>query len=97
MIARIRTYGQVAKALRGLRLEPELAPLPVKGDRLFREGKDVGVITSAQRSAALGGVFALGYIRREANAVGTELTVRTAAGESSARVVELPFQSGEKN
>ncbi len=34
VIARIRTYGQVAKALRGLRPEGELKALPKKGTRL---------------------------------------------------------------
>ena len=92
VIARIRTYGQVAKALRGLRLSDEMGILPVKGDRLFRDGKDVGFVTSANRSPAFGGVLAMGYVRREANAVGTELTVRTAIAESRARVIELPFR-----
>ena len=35
--------------------------------------------------------LALGYVRREANQIGAELTLRTAEGESPARIVELPF------
>ena len=97
VIARIRTYGQVAKALRGLRLADDLATLPVKGDRLVKDGKDVGLITSAKRSPTFGGVLALGYVRREANGIGTELTLRTAVGESLARVVELPFRALQHN
>jgi hypothetical protein len=31
------------------------------------------------------------YVRREANQIGNELILRTAAGESPAKIVELPF------
>jgi hypothetical protein len=30
-------------------------------------------------------------VRREANQIGNELTLRTAAGESAVEIVELPF------
>lgn len=91
VIARIRTYGQVAKALRGLRLADDLKSLPAKGDKLFRDQKEVGYITSAVFSPALKANIALGYVRREANQMGAELTLRTSSGESRAKVVELPF------
>ena len=92
VIARIRTYGQVARALRGLRLADGLSPLPVKGDRLFHEGREVGVLTSVLASPARRANLALGYVRKEANAVGAGLVLRSAAGESPVRVVSLPFQ-----
>ncbi|MGI8967080.1 MAG: aminomethyltransferase family protein [Limisphaerales bacterium] len=94
VIARIRTYGQVAKALRGLRLADDLKVLPRKGDKLFLGEKEIGYITSAVASPRFRANIALGYIRREANKIGTELTLRTAADESSARIVELPFSVG---
>jgi folate-binding protein YgfZ len=91
VIARIRTYGQVAKALRGLRLADDLKELPVRSDKLFRDGKEVGYITSALASPALKKNIALGYVRKEANQIGTELTLKTAHGESAAEIVGLPF------
>ena len=91
VIARIRTYGQVAKSLRGLRLADDLAKLPVKGDKLFKQDKEVGFITSAATSPRLNAKLALGYVRREANETGAELTLRTAEGPSVARIVPLPF------
>ncbi len=91
VIARIRTYGQVAKALRALRLADDLKTLPVKGDKLFRDGKEVGFITSALASPALKTNIALCYVRKEANEIGTELILRTVDAESVVRVVELPF------
>src|SRR5205823_13062557 len=47
VIARVRTYGQVAKALRRLRLADGLHELPRKGDKLFHGTKEAGYITSA--------------------------------------------------
>jgi folate-binding protein YgfZ len=91
VINRIHTLGHVNKELRGLRLADELKELPVKGDKLFHAGKEVGYVTSALKSPALKANIALGYVRRETNQVGTELTLRTADGESTAIVLELPF------
>ncbi len=48
-------------------------------------------MTSAVKSPSLNANIALGYVRREANQIGNELTLRTAAGESPAKIVELPF------
>jgi folate-binding protein YgfZ len=94
VINRIHSFGHVNKELRGLHLaDPASAglPLPKRGDKLFRDGKEAGYVTSAVKSPLLNVDIALGYVRREANQIGTELTLRTAAGESSARIVELPF------
>ncbi len=94
VIARLRTYGQVARALRGLRLDDELGSLPVPGDRLVKDGKEVGFITSAIASPTFQAYIALGYVRRESNQVGTELTLHTSAGASRATIVPLPFALG---
>jgi folate-binding protein YgfZ len=91
IIARIRTYGQVAKALRGLRFRGGAGALPQKGDKLVLAGKEVGYVASAIHSPTLNAPIGLGYVRREHNAIGTELTARTAAGEMPATIVELPF------
>ncbi len=91
VIARIRTYGQVARALRGLRLDPQLTTLPVRGDKLLLAEREVGTITSAIHSPTLGIPIALGYVRREANTVGTALRLRALGGYYSAEIVALPF------
>jgi folate-binding protein YgfZ len=93
VIARIRTYGQVAKALRGLRLANSLTELPRKGDKLFFNEKEVGYLCSAIHSPALNANIGMGYVRREHNDIGTELKLRSAAGESVATIVSLPFVS----
>ena len=91
VIARIRTYGQVAKALRGLRLADGLKMLPMKGDKLFLGEKEIGYITSAIASPTFKTNVALGYVRREGNKIGTDLILRTQDGDSAVNIVELPF------
>ncbi|HWD21283.1 MAG TPA: aminomethyltransferase family protein [Verrucomicrobiae bacterium] len=91
VIARIRTYGQVAKTLRGLTLSS--AALPARGARLWRNDKEVGYITSATESPKLKAPIALGYVRREANAIGTDLQVEIAGEKVAARVATLPFEA----
>ncbi|HWF18889.1 MAG TPA: aminomethyltransferase family protein [Verrucomicrobiae bacterium] len=91
VIARIRTYGQVAKSLRGLRLSDDLKTLPAKGDKLFHDGKEVGFITSAVHSPSLRANIAIGYVRKESNTLGTQLKLHTAQGESAAEIVPIPF------
>jgi folate-binding protein YgfZ len=92
VIARVRTYGQVAKSLRGLRLADDLKTLPAHGDKLFHEGKEVGYVTSALASPTFKANIALGYVRKETNQVGVSLTLRMATGESGVRIVEPPFK-----
>ncbi|HWN96535.1 MAG TPA: aminomethyltransferase family protein [Methylomirabilota bacterium] len=89
VIARIRTYGQVAKALRGLRFA-DGKELPHKGDKLAVGEKDVGYVCSAIHSPALNANIGFGYVRREHNNVGTELIVRSQ-GSNSATIVPTPF------
>jgi folate-binding protein YgfZ len=91
VIARIRTYGQVAKSLRGLRSADDLKTLPVKGDKLFHDGKEVGFVTSAVKSPSLNATIALGYVRKESNQPGTKLVLRTAQGDGVAEIVPTPF------
>lgn len=80
VIARIRTYGQVAKALRLLKLPSDLQELPARGEKLFKNGKEVGYITSATLSPKHGGKVALGYVRKEANSPGESLQLGSADG-----------------
>jgi len=91
VINRIHSVGHVNRELRGLRLADDLKPLPIKGDKLFKEDKEVGYITSAVVSSTLKASIALGYVRREAGGVGAELMIRDSAGECSVKIVGLPF------
>ena len=90
VIARIRTYGQVAKALRGLRLADDLKRCPSKGTNCFTTAKKPATSPAPGFAGAQGNI-ALGYVRKEANQIGTEFTPRNEyAGDSL--VAPLPFQ-----
>ena len=91
VINRIHSIGHVNRELVGLRLADDLKTLAVRGDKLFKNGKEVGCLTSAVFSPALKTNIALSYVRREANALGTELELHSNGNESRARVVDLPF------
>lgn len=88
-VARVKYRGHVNRALSGLVVEGDR--VPEVGARVVAAGADVGRVTSAARSIALGRPIALGYVRREHFAPGTAVTIADAAGEQPARVSELPF------
>src|SRR4029077_8582731 len=91
VVARVKYRGHVNRALSGLALDGDRVPAP--GALLVSDGddKEIGRITSAVRSIALGRPIALGYVRREHFAPGTAVTVRDGDANVSARVAELPF------
>lgn len=89
VIARIRTYGQVAKSLRGLVLPGDLRELPARGTKLFLGDREAGFITSAIASPTFQKNIALSYVRREHNEPGTLLQVGDK--KAPATVVALPF------
>lgn len=91
-IARLRTYGQVAKALRGLRLLEPSGILPSRGATVSAGGRGVGSVASAFFSPAWGTRLAMGYLRREHNTPGAKVTVSLPDGSEAAAVVtRLPF------
>ena len=91
VINRIHSVGHVNRELRGLRLADDLGVPPVRGDKLFHAGMEVGHVTSAVKSPVFKANIALGYVRREAIQAGNELILRTVQGDSPAQVVPLPF------
>ena len=83
IVARIQSRGAVKRLLVKLELEHAASP----GAEITRAGKAIGQVTSAALSPT-SGPLALGYVRRDAAAPGTELEV--AGG--LARVVEPPLE-----
>lgn len=90
VIARQLTYDKVVQRLVGLRSD---APVSA-GDRVFVEGRRVGVVTSVARSPSQG-LIALGYVRRPECEVGRVLSLAPGVGSGQVTVVSLPY-SGEK-
>jgi folate-binding protein YgfZ len=93
VISRIRTYSEVQKSLRPLRLPDELPSLPAKGEKLFHDGKEAGYLTSVVASPRLKANIALGYVRKGMNAPGIALSLGSPYQPKSVTVVELPFST----
>ena len=93
IIIRIRHRGHVAKKLTGLALDtrkPVEPATPVRG----AAGNEIGRVTSATFSPTIGKTVALGYLRYEQAAAGTEVRIVRADEEIEGKVSELPFVRG---
>ena len=88
-VARVKYRGHVNRGLSGLVVEGK--EVPTSGDVVLAEDKEVGRVTSAVHSIALGKPIALGYVRREHFEPGSAVAVRVRDQLVPARVVELPF------
>jgi len=89
VVARVKYRGHVNRALSGLALEGDHVPAP--GAQVVWEGQEIGRITSGVRSVSLGKPVALGYVRREHLAPGTDVTIQDGDVSIRGRVAELPF------
>jgi folate-binding protein YgfZ len=84
-----RGQGRVLRKLTGLTIDDDVVPSP--GDGLFTNDKDVGRVTSACRSPAIGKPIALAYVHRDCLATGTEIEVAHGESRLKATVTALPF------
>jgi folate-binding protein YgfZ len=89
VVARMDTYGSVRRRLVGLTLNESV--VPSTGAKLFSEDREVGWVSSAVLSPALGKVIALGFPLRDFTKPGTELAVEIDGRRTAATVETLPF------
>lgn len=87
-IVMARDRGHVNRHFRGLLVGGE-APLPA-GARLFRDGGEVGQVTSSALSPRFGPI-ALAYLRRGSDEPGTKLEAEASTGRLTVEVAALPF------
>lgn len=80
--------GHVNRAFSGLKVL-EGGPLP-HGAKVFRDGQEVGLVTSSCHSPRLGLPVALGYLRWKHQEIGTRMEAETPAGRQPVEVVGLP-------
>ncbi len=90
IIARIKYRGHVAKKLAGLAFNQ---PVNVESGANIKstDDKEIGRVTSVAYSSRLGKTIALGYLKYNYLAPGTEVKITLASGETIATVVALPF------
>jgi folate-binding protein YgfZ len=88
VIARMRTYGHLNRRLMAVRF-PDARDVPAGSD-LFRDGKEVGRVTSAAVSPRDGKTVALAYLAQKAWDPGTAVSLAADSGEDPGEVVERP-------
>lgn len=93
IIIRIKHRGHVAKKLTGLVLT-DSTTVPRNSKIISSEGKEIGRVTSSTFSPRLGHAIALGYLKYDYLAAGTEVKVAAPESETSATVADLPFVRG---
>ncbi len=81
--------GGVARRLVGLVLDEP--GIPRHGQRVWRDGKQVGVVTSGTKSPTLGTFIGMAYVDAEHARPGTRVAVEIRDRQLPARVVERPF------
>jgi folate-binding protein YgfZ len=86
IVERVRSRGHVNRVRAGLEFSG--SAMPERGAKLTFDGKDVGHVTRAGFSPALGHGIGMGYLRREQAAPGSILQCAGA----SATVIELPLR-----
>jgi folate-binding protein YgfZ len=92
-IVRVRDLGHVNRMLRGLRFM-DAKELP-RGTKVFREGKEMGEVTSSVVSPRVGSI-ALAYLNRSCFEPGTRVEVAVGTDRLGTEVSSLPFgQSGK--
>lgn len=87
--ALVRRKGQERVAQVGVEIDHHAAVEP--GAKLFRDGKEVGLVNSTAYSRYLMRSIALAHVTPDLAGFGTELEVRGADGVFAARVVKTPF------
>jgi glycine cleavage system T protein len=86
IVERARSRGHVNWKLMGLIVESEVPP--PAGEKLTRDGREIGEVTSSCVSPTLSKTIAMAYLRREVSELGTKLAFPSGA---VAEVVGLPF------
>jgi folate-binding protein YgfZ len=81
-----RGHGRVVRKLVGIGFQSG-AVVPSRGEKIFAADREIGSITSAVESPALGQPIALGYVHRDFVEPGTPVTV----ADKVATVRQLPF------
>ena len=80
--------GHVNRAFLGLKVL-DGGPLP-PGTKLFRDGQEVGLVTSSCHSPRLGTPVALAYLKWKHQEPGTRMEAETSTGKQAVEVLGLP-------
>lgn len=93
IIVRIKHRGHVAKKLSGVVLDDSTS-VPRNSKIVSSEGKEIGRVTSSAFSPRLDRAIALGYLKYDYLAAGTEVKIAAPESETNATVADLPLVRG---
>ena len=89
VVARATYRGQVNRKLMGLLLS---SGRPAHGgDKIYRDGQEVGWVTGGAYSPRLQRAIAVAYVRKESWEPGTTVGVESGGGRTDAEVTPFPF------
>lgn len=88
-VARIKTYGGLNRKLCGLIFDKE--GLPKNGDKVLKDKKEIGFITSACHSPTLGKGIALAYLKKSYFENEMQVLINSASKPIPAKTTPLPF------
>jgi folate-binding protein YgfZ len=91
-----RGHGRVARKLVGVTLA-STTEVPAAGARIRSGDRDIGSVTSAVRSVALGYPIAMAYVQRDFIEPGTAVAVLSGTSVVPALVVPFPFTSASRS
>jgi aminomethyltransferase len=92
IIVRIKHRGHVAKKLTGIILGD--GPIESGAKIMSQDQKEIGRVTSSTFSPRLARTIALGYLKYDYLAAGTDVTIQSNSTKLAGRVAELPFILG---
>jgi folate-binding protein YgfZ len=98
VVAKLRTYSTVRRALMGIAFIRDASGAPKLGDTLLVDGKPVGEMRSATFSPTLGYLIGMAYLDRDHRDPGSELTCtcESLPEEIIATVRVLPIYQAER-
>lgn len=97
VVAKLRTYSSVRRALVGLAFTRDASGAPKPGDTMLVDDKPIGDMRSATFSPTLGYLIGMAYLDREHRDPGSELkfTCESLPHEATASVHVLPIYQAE--
>ncbi|NQT95580.1 MAG: glycine cleavage system aminomethyltransferase GcvT [Candidatus Omnitrophica bacterium] len=64
---------------------------PRHNDKIFAEGKEVGIVTSGSFSPSLGMGIGIGYVENGYDWLGAKITIKSEKSELEAKIIDKPF------
>lgn len=89
VVVKVKTYGGPARKLCGLVFERKSLPRP--GDKVFKNDKEIGFVTSACESPTLSKSISLAYLKKDCLDAGDKVLIRSKSSDIPSTTTQIPF------